>query len=529
MNKRFLLLVLLLILPMALLVGSKFSQSVHPGFFYEEIFGMSYPGGIGIKELCNDDLLAGIEKLGPLVSGHRTSSIVFLFPEKLLRKHFDVFTIHRAVMAILYASGLLFLAALGSLLRLRIPLLIYLITSVAMGNHLLSYLYGFRLTITLFPWITLLLIHFAVLMNRLNARKIDRTTMLLIGCMPFLAIFSFEIYCIARPLGLIYLVYALLLIWLSNYFIDIKAVATTILATSTLASVSLLKLIHPLTKLDQSLLSGNYEGIIKNDGQLTAGPLDHVAARIKELTGLFSLEATQGISSPQFGSLEIICLSAFLVATTAILVKREKTKTTLLPQIKADLPILVLLLLLTAGAVVTPLASTAYVRVHRLGAFYLTLSLFNVILLNNLVLIFHGKLQRIIYGSAIVISLLILGFRVPAILKWQSDPAYTPHYYHDLLHELRELDIPPNRLGNRSHQVLDICDLDPQDPSILNWITAAHVSGLSCRLDALIIRSSCDCLEDSGARHPSSVICLIRKIENDRNSLELRHYDQGTP
>jgi hypothetical protein len=493
------------VIPLSIVVNSKLLPGDEPRFFYEEIWGVSYHGGVALPDLCSPNILAGLDRQTSNISGHRSTSLIFALPTKLLRHRAGVYGVHRMVMAAAYSVLLCLLAWLGFLLGLRLSATVLLVTCYGLSHHLLSHLYEFRMCLTSLVWQSWALILFVLLVGSARSRGFDQRTAMLLFLVPLTSAAAYEAYCLARPLAIVFWLGGLLWLLLEGRVRGKAALSVWLLSSA--AGYSLLKALHPSMRFDQTLLTGGFEGLITHRGGLVSDLGQHVLNRLAELGGLLrpALHLPLTTLEPNWGEVIYVLLSLLLL--TALCLGRGRYGSRLREQFRCHAWTWLLLLAFLLVALLTPVGSTQYVRSHRLSGFYPLLAIVTVLLADHLLV---PAPRRIRVGVAAIflatVAFVVLS-QVPRVVRWQPPSRHTPPDVARILTEFGQEELPAGFRGAREGNRLLICDQGEERLFEPSWTSLLYASDFGCRIRAVNPEFSCECSELRDAicitRHPS--------------------------
>ena len=516
---------LLFIVAITLLVGSRLRMSVNPNFMFQEQYGLAYNFAPRLGALCDPNPLKGLEGPTSNVTDQRSLSLLYVVPTKLLRHSIDTYVLHRIIGVAFFALTLLGLWGLARTLSFTFFPTMLLLTTVGFSTQLISYLYESKLTITSAAWFTFLLLSLAALDSALRRQNIRKATLLLF-IFPLLIALSYETYTVSRPLAVI----ALSLIgsyrlW-CNDTRGYRLRFTTIFLGSAIFSGFILKLLHPGIRFDQTLFEGRTESLVTPSGTLFGEWRETILARIKEVPAIFEWSPSYFSSETlsEAGSLELwLALAAFAAVTISTLCGADARRSR---EILEEHKRFYLMVVVLAGAALTiPLLSITYIRGHRLFGLYICGALLLAVLVHALL---KSEYKTLRHGSILATFLMvgvIVFYRTPLLLAWQPPAHFTPPFAHETIAALRTLPLPETLTPRPDSVLVRICD-EAVPPSWEHfWNAALYVSDYGCKLGGATTRLSCDCESREFTDGLRGIVCLSRTSRGSEVALTTRYIE----
>lgn len=524
-KKNFLTALILVVLPLSLIVGSRMRWSANPDYFRMEFYGLAYNTTVPLSALCDPNPLAGLR--GPMsnVTDQRSFSLLYALPTKLLRPFVDPLTTQRALSVSLYIAALVFLAASLTLLDVRLSLLLFAVGYFGASEQFLSYIFEYKLTLSSVAWLAgALLLFFAAVDSTAKERG---NALLLAALIPPVSVSAYETYCVSRPLAVVYWGTGLLFVLFSA--VPRKRIAAGAYLVSTALSCILLKAVHPGMRFDQTLFEGRTESIVALNGHISTGSFKVLKTRLGESAALFKWPRHSFFVSESLkeaGWLEIWIALAVLLAVFAIVNFTRSGKGSC-RFLRVQRWNLLLLVALAGTSLAIPFFSTTFLRGHRFFGFYLCSSMLTVALAEAVMQ--SGKKYLVWSLSVIAVVALAATFihRMPLIYNYRFTPPGTEQNNNRqelqlLIADLKTLNVSAALASGPPPRVLYICDKRVPPVWEHSWNAALYLSDLGCRLGVrgmAWLGEGCTCREDRIKGEPS--LCIIRTLQDGRNVFQV--------
>jgi hypothetical protein len=514
----------------SIIVVSRLTWSSNPNFFFQESHGIAYNHPLTLGTLCDANPLAGLE--GPLanVTDHRSSSLIYAVPSKLLAESVNLYTVHRIINGTLYALLLALLASLGLAMKFSLPMTLFLLIYYGLSEQALSLLFEAKLTLSSAVWLAWTILLFVLLNNSLLRQK--KSFYLYLFLVPITAALSYETYCVSRPLAVTYWLFIPLWLACHRHQWPLIGLQLVIFILSSTFSYFLLKLLHPGIRFDLSLFEGRTESIVRGDGEVRSEWLETIWARIQELPYLFrwpnhSLFVSEG--PYEAGWLEIWIALFVLSLLVLVISLSRKHRANIKEALHCNASVIGLTLILSLVALVVPLASTTFIRGHRFFGLYLTSTFLTVILGDILIKKGGFWIKWILIYCSLAATAATLIHRVPLVAHWSPPQHYTLEHFHDLLSQLSKLE-PPEDFNPAPEGVeVRVCDLKNRPDWEHSWNAALYVSRFGCKIRGerlhghIMDGNSCDCNLGKNKDDLVRVLCIQRQVENNRNVITLQY------
>jgi hypothetical protein len=523
MNRAAALTTLLLVALITALVSSRLRMSVNPGFMFQEQYGLGYNFAPHLGALCDPNPLTGLSGPTSNVTDQRSLSLLYVAPTKLLRHTIDPYVLHRFLGITFFSLTLFGLWGLARTLGFSLLPTTLLIVTVGLSTQLISYLYESKLTITSAAWFSLTVWCVAAFDRSLRERLLRRAGWL-VFILPLLLASAYETYVVSRPLAVVFLgligVYLLGSSVVRGHRLSLGA----IYLSAVILGGTLLKLLHPHMRFDQTLFEGRTESLVTPSGTLFAEWRETVVARLTEIPALFRWSPSYFSSETlnEAGSLELwLTLACAAFVTLLAMSGPAGSRTRAL--IDEHRRFYLMLFLICGTAAIVPLLSVTYVRGHRLFGLYIGGAIFLGGLAHSLL---QDERPALRTAVSLIVSLLISAlalYRIPLVLGWHPPAHFTPPYAHQTLAELETLPLPEGIEPIPNTVLVRVCDQTTPPAWEHFWNAALYVSDYGCKVGGATTRLGCECDSREMTEGLRGIVCLTRTANDGGISLHSRY------
>lgn len=519
-----------------LFVAWKYFVSLRDGFLYYELQSWyhSYSAGAvtvsSLQNLCRYPLLSGLEGPVDLTHAGYLSSWPFVLVQKTLFSGSDKIFASRALFCLFYFLSLFSTYQFCRLVRLSRATTLLAIVYLALNERTLESLFTMGTALLGMFWILASLLLLALIVESRSGSKTRYT--LYLSLVPFLVLFSYEVYSVVRPLALLYA--AILFVYSIRQVIksELNWKQVLFLSFSLALAIGVFKQLHPGTTFDLSMLRARNETTLGEDTTV-AEVAEFISARVRELPLILAPQHHDHFH--YWGRYEVtsswrevtLTLLVTLVALAILSCRNRRALQGFRCQ-GSYLPFFYLLTMVVVG-IVTPLFATTGLRGHRLLIFQVSTVLLSAWILSIVAASLPRRISQAANGVLLLLVFAIAGRQAQILWGWK--PPYwqqTQGYFA----EVKQLSVlrPKQRvLGEGAGSRLYLCNKAEEmrfhgvsypDSEVILFGSLLYYSGVFCGYgveEMIVANHSCGCSEMIASDKKGGLLmCLERVREGDK-------------